>query len=679
MSSEPNRIVLGVEDIDRKYEVLEKLAEGGMGAIYKARHLLLDEIRVIKTVRPQYRDDPELKERFLREARLATHLHHPNIARIHDLSVGEDGTACIVMEFVHGVNLVDRIQHEPRLEQREILELAGQTLDALGYLHQRKIVHRDISPDNIMLARDAEGRTQVKLIDLGIAKPLEGVGFQTKTAMFIGKIRYASPEQLGGGHAAGAPGPVAIDGRSDLYSLGVVLYELLTGAFPIRGSDEASVIAGHLFHPPREFSETDPGGRVDEPLRRVLLRTLQKDPAYRFQSAAELSRALQDAARGVSAEDLAGTQAARTLIHAPTPLPHPTAQGDAREPTAGWDPTVLGPGTPVPAATSASPGRTVVAGGPEAAVRPLRDRRALLRSLAALVAVMVVLGVGYLIWALVNGAEKDDGGPVENPLAGIEFGNYKAVVIGNSRYRYQPALETAARDAGEIAYVLENRYGFEVILLQDADRETMVTALSELAEGATEEDNLLVYFAGHGEFFGPDRVGNWLPVDAQPDDASLWVSSRYDVAHYLDLSLARHVLVIADSCFSGSLTRPGAARPAGEGSDPQTLTRDQVLGELQQRSRLVLTSGEISPVVDSGGDGHSIFSGALLEVLQTNRDVLDAAAIYSRLTPRVVEASERLGVPQRPRLGAVEGDGGAEAEGTFFFVPKPDEAAPAQS
>jgi len=669
MSSEPPRIVLGVEDIDRKYEVLEKLAEGGMGAIYRARHLLLDEVRVIKTVRPQYRDDSDLRERFLREARVATHLHHSNIARIHDLSVGDDGTGCIVMEFVHGINLADRLRRQPRLEQVEILELGRQTLDALGYLHQRKIVHRDISPDNIMLARDAEGRAQVKLIDLGIAKPLDGIGFQTKTAMFIGKVRYASPEQLGGGKSAETPGAIVIDGRSDLYSLGVVLYELLTGEFPIRGTSEASIIAGHLFHPPRAFAETDPGGRVSEPLRRVLLQALEKDPGHRFQSAADFSRALEAAERGRATDGSLAAGArqeadreAATLLQGTTP-----ADGGA---VSGVAPTVLAPGT-APIEQQEHPGApaptVVLESPPRSAHGATPSRRRLALSSAALLAVLAVAATGYLLSARTGGEAEVAAERTENALAGIEFGNYKALVIGNSRYRFQPALETAARDAREIAHLLENRYGFEVNLLQDAERHDIVSALADLAAAANEQDNLLIYFAGHGQLLGSDRAGNWLPVDAQPTDTSQWVSTRYDVAQLLGPSRARHVLVIADSCFSGSLAGTAAAQPTAEQASDRAPTREEVLAALGRRSRLVLTSGELAPVADSGGDGHSIFSGALLEVLRSNQEVLSAESIYGRLTSRVHEASERLGVPQRPRFGVMDGE--PEGDGRFFLVP----------
>lgn len=673
MSTESPRIVLGVEDIDRKYEVLEKLAEGGMGAIYRARHLLLDEVRVIKTVRPQYRDDPELRERFLREARVATHLHHPHIARIHDLSVGEDGTACIVMEFVHGINLADRLQQGPRLEQREVLELADQTLDALGYLHQRKIVHRDISPDNIMLARDADGQTQVKLIDLGIAKPLEGAGFQTKTAMFIGKVRYASPEQLGGGQAAGTSDPVAIDGRSDLYSLGVVLYELLTGAFPIRGGDEASVIAGHLFHPPREFSETDPEGRIAEPLRRALLHALQKEPGYRFQTAADFARALRQAADGDAEEEPTGTQDARTLIQTPTP---PGAQ-----PFAAGDPTVLAPGTATSTGVSgepAPPGPTVVPGATDVPAVAPRRRRPLVLSLSALVAVLMVVGGIYLLRALAVGGDPGDTQPREDLLAGVDFGSYKALVIGNDDYAYMTDLETATRDARDVAQVLEDRYGFRITLLLNAERIPLMDALHKFTTEAEPTDNLLIYYAGHGSLTAPSAssAGYWQPVDAQPMNDSNWVHAAFEITPILERSPARHILVLVDSCYSASLATQQLSTTAGnEGETESPLTRERVLTALQKPSRLVIASGDLKPVPDSAGDGHSVFSGVLLDILRTNDRLLPVDALYDRLTPRVVEAYEQLRAPQRPQFGEIEG---ARAPGRdFFFVPRQSEESSA--
>ena len=164
------------EQIDGKYEILEKLREGGMGAIYKVRHRLLDEVRVVKVIRSQADTVGEAADRFLREARAAIKLRHPNIAQLHDFAVADDGQAFIVMEYIDGWNLLEVLSGFGPPPISLTLEIARQSLKALGYLHRHKIVHRDVSPDNLMLTRDVDGHPLVKLIDLGIAKALGGAG-----------------------------------------------------------------------------------------------------------------------------------------------------------------------------------------------------------------------------------------------------------------------------------------------------------------------------------------------------------------------------------------------------------------------------------------------------------------------------------------------------------------------
>jgi serine/threonine protein kinase/tetratricopeptide (TPR) repeat protein len=271
-----------LERLQGKYEILQKLNEGGMGAVYKVRHRLLDEVRVIKVVRPQLEGQEELRERFFREARIAIRLRHPNIAQLYDFTLDDDGVAFIVQEFIDGITLVELLQRMNPPPLGLMLEIAGQALNALGYLHRKKYVHRDVSPDNLMLTRDDDGRPLVKLIDLGIAKALASKSSLTTAGEFVGKVRYASPEQFRSAEGA------SIDARSDLYSLGVVMYELLTGTSPIQGDAIPSMIASHLFEPPLPFSKTDPTGRVPSELRKLVLRCLAKRPEERFASAEEL-------------------------------------------------------------------------------------------------------------------------------------------------------------------------------------------------------------------------------------------------------------------------------------------------------------------------------------------------------------------------------------------------------
>lgn len=271
------------ERLEGKYEIVEKLREGGMGAVYKVRHRLLDEVRVIKVMRPQIADDDVLKERFLREAKMAVKLRHENLAQIFDFTIDEKGTSFIVMEFIDGVNLADLLKILGRPSLGLVLEIAIQSLDVLGYLHRRGVVHRDISPDNLLLTRDEEGLPRIKVIDLGIAKTQEAGAGLTRTGTFIGKLRYCSPEHFQTQSGA------RIDGRSDLYSFGIVFYELATSAHPIRGTSTSALISGHLVQPPVAFSDSDPEGVVPEDLRRILLRSLEKKADDRYQSAEDFA------------------------------------------------------------------------------------------------------------------------------------------------------------------------------------------------------------------------------------------------------------------------------------------------------------------------------------------------------------------------------------------------------
>lgn len=277
------------QSAEQKYEILHKLGEGGMGAVFKVRHRLLDELRVVKIVHAVHAGKVQAQRRFEREAKAATALRHPHIAHIYDYVV-EQGGAYMVMELIDGLTFKQWMQAVGRLPLNLALELAYQSLDALGYLHRRGFLHRDVAPDNLMLCRRPDGGPLVKLIDLGLAKGASDSFDLTASNMFVGKVRYASPEVF----KRPAAGPSAL---SDLYSFGIVFYEMLTGVCPIPGESFEEVMASHLMRPALSFEETDPDGHVPPAIRMLVWSILSKDPAQRPASAEAIRQAL-DAYRG---------------------------------------------------------------------------------------------------------------------------------------------------------------------------------------------------------------------------------------------------------------------------------------------------------------------------------------------------------------------------------------------
>lgn len=278
-------------ELDSNYEILQEMHAGGMGAVYKARHRHLDEVCVIKIMHSRLNEVQGARERFFGEAKKGKQLRHGNIAEVLNFHVATDGTAYLIVELVDGTNLRDLLAARGPFDPKLAVTVGVQALEALSYLHSKKLVHRDISPDNLMLTRDAAGEPLVKLIDLGIAKSVDEVLNLTSTGLFVGKVRYAAPEQF----------RQQVDPRSDLYSLGVVLYELLTGTMPMIETDAIAVMAASLKgDPPRSFDETDPRGRVPERLRAVILEALEKNAGKRYQTAGEFSEALQRSLPGLT-------------------------------------------------------------------------------------------------------------------------------------------------------------------------------------------------------------------------------------------------------------------------------------------------------------------------------------------------------------------------------------------
>ena len=213
--------------LDGKYQILSRLGTGGMGEVYRVRHLHLDELRVIKVLRQDLAGDVTLARRFQQEARTATQIKHSNVAILYDFSQLADSSYYMVWEHIDGQDVGTWLRDRGPFPSRLAVQLGIQALQGLDAIHGAGVIHRDISPDNLMITRDGKGRYLVKIIDLGLAKALETeAGAElTEAGSFLGKMRYCSPEQAGEGTGD-------LDQRSDLYSLAVVLYEMITGLPP---------------------------------------------------------------------------------------------------------------------------------------------------------------------------------------------------------------------------------------------------------------------------------------------------------------------------------------------------------------------------------------------------------------------------------------------------------------
>ena len=256
--------------------------------------------------------------------------------------------------------------------------------------------------------------------------------------------------------------------------------------------------------------------------------------------------------------------------------------------------------------------------------------------------------------------------PGRSPRTGATFGRYHALVIGNNDYRLLRPLRTAVNDAREIARVLEEQYRFKVTLLLNADRYEMLSALNALRARLTEEDNLLVYYAGHGELDRINQRGHWLPVDSEPDSPANWISN-ISVTDILNAMTVQQLLVVADSCYSGTMTRSAVTRLEPGLSEE---ARTQVIQTMaHKRSRLALTSGGLEPVVDDAGGPHSPFAQSFLELLRLNQGVLPTQELFRRLQVRVVTMVRRLEMQQIPEYAPIRFAG--HESGDFLFVRKP--------
>ncbi len=391
-----------IERVVGNYRIVEKLGEGGMGTVYKAVDLMLEREVAIKAIRPELTREAEIVERFHAEAKMLARVSHPAIATIYSFFV-DGGDLFLAMEFVRGVSLSRLLQRDGPMPWEHAVPLLAVALDGIEQAHRAGIVHRDLKPDNLMIT--ASGA--VKVMDFGIARVI-GSGRLTRTGLLIGTLRYMAPEQIRGEE---------VDRRTDVYALGTVLYEMVTGRVPFDGSSDYAVLKAQIEEIPTPPSATLPA--LPAWLDHAILRALAKEPEQRFQTVDEMRRFLLGQGSPLAAAEpvmvvAIGDQP--TLAPAPTPRPTPAVRPSAAgalaptpRPTPAVPPPAAGELAPTifrpaaqPRAGSQAPSAQ---GGSAGAAGSHRDaggeaRRRFSPLLAAAMVLLVVIVAGAAIYRL---------------------------------------------------------------------------------------------------------------------------------------------------------------------------------------------------------------------------------------------------------------------------------------
>jgi serine/threonine-protein kinase len=468
-STSPANDLVGQVIADR-YHVVKKLGEGGMGQVYLAEHVKMGRRSAIKVMNPSMVHDPEAVARFNREASNASRITHPNVCAIYDFGETPEGLIYLAMEFIEGEPLTDLLEREGggALPLARAAEIFRQTADALQAAHDLGIVHRDLKPDNIMITRRKGGGDTVKVVDFGIAKAVGGdeAGQKvTKTGLVIGTPEFMSPEQLSGDQ---------LDGRSDLYSLALVLYRMLSGKLPFEAANVQETMIKRLTDEPLKLAEARPDLSFPAGLQPVIDTALARTPPERYQSVAKF-------AADIGA--ITGRPGPGSVSH---------TRGDADAKTQLLDPSAATPTTRF-----------------SAPVRPTSKKRPLVA--IALGLVVVIGGAGA--WVVLSGGNEANGKEADSSAVSRDTARFSSPTDTTTRASRQGSQTRppAAPPAGSrIVVALAGDALNELMDSVDSYQTTMVRDSARVlfeASGIATKDKALAAFVIANTFFkAKDRV-----------------------------------------------------------------------------------------------------------------------------------------------------------------------------
>lgn len=532
--------------LDGQYEIEAFIARGGMGTLHRARHILLGDRVVIKMLRPEMRSNTEWLRRFQREGQAARRFRHPNAVIVYDLRANADGFTYMVMEYVAGHTLDKELDQRGRFTPAEALEVLEPVARALDMAHTNGVVHRDLKPENVMLSRDDAGRLHVKLLDLGIAK-LRGVADAvsgedahglTVAGQILGTPYYMSPEQWG---AHPRDGNTDIDGRTDIYSLGIMFYELIAGHKPFIASSLPEMQQLHLKEMPTPLHEIAPD--VPEPFSRAVERAMAKDRNDRFATVGDFADALRVALElTVEPHNVAGLSSSSITVPSlgavqphntgtPTSAPaqaHTSARAGMTTQDGATVPANTAHAAHTPTTSGASVARTGVpahpTGVPIAPVPVSPKPRSIAPLIAGLIAVLFVVaaGGGYLVWKRMSVVHppppppspspgKNNGAPVEALSYWIEAFDSPTQATGK-RVANEGAISLRSGQQFRFHFTPHER-GFIYIIGPGASGNAPMTFLTARPTVGLMKTNMA---AADADFSFPYGAGAVLQLDKNP-------------------------------------------------------------------------------------------------------------------------------------------------------------------